>query len=50
MFKTRECSIDFAAGANVENPDLQPHRLRTRLHLLQRALHIGYLGRIDQHG
>src|SRR5262249_61111410 len=34
MFKTCECSIDFTVGADIENPDFQPHRLRSGLHLL----------------
>ena len=50
MFKTCECSIDFAVGADVENPDLQPYRLRTGLHLLQCALRVDCLGRSITHG
>src|SRR6516165_2996401 len=47
--KTCKCSIDVLAAADLVDPDLQSNRLRTRLHLLQRALSVGGLGWIDQH-
>src|SRR5262249_50077719 len=49
VYKSCESRIDLAAGAGVENPDLQPHRAGSRLNVFQRGLGIG-AGRIDEHG
>ena len=48
--KGRKGGINFAAGAGVEDLDLQPHGARGRFHVSQRDLRIHGLGRIDEHG
>ena len=48
--KRRERRIDLAAGAGVEDLDLQPHGASSRLHVSQRGLGIRSIGRIDEHG
>ena len=48
--KRCEGRIDLAAGAGVENLDLQPHGAGRRFHVSQRGLGIRSIGRIDEHG
>ena len=45
-----EGRIDLAAGAGVEDLDLQPHGASSRFHVSQRGLGNGSIGRIDEHG
>ena len=48
--KRCEGRIDLAAGAGVEDLDLQPHGARSRFHVSQRGLGSRSIGRIDEHG
>ena len=48
--KRCEGRIDLAAGAGVEDLDLQPHGASSRFHVSQCALGIRGIGRIDEHG
>ena len=48
--KSCEGRIDLAAGAGVEDLDLQPDGARSRFHVSQRGLGIRSIGRIDEHG
>ncbi len=48
--KSCEGRIDLAAGAGVEDLDLQPHGAGSRFHVSQRGLGIRSIGRIDEHG
>ena len=48
--KGRESRIDLAAGAGVEDLDLQSDGASSRLHVSQRGLGIGNVCRIDEHG
>ena len=48
--KCCEGRIDFAAGAGVEDLDLQPHGAGSRFHVSQRGLGNRSIGRIDEHG
>ena len=48
--KSREGRIDLAAGAGVEDLDLQSHGAGSRFHVSQRDLGIPGIGRIDEHG
>jgi hypothetical protein len=47
--KTSKGSIDFPAGAGIEDLDLQSHGLGCRPHLSQRGLGAGGIGWIDQY-
>ena len=48
--KSREGRIDLAAGAGIDDLDLQPHGAGSRFHVSQRGLGIRGIGRIDEHG
>ena len=48
--KNCEGRVDLAAGAGVENLDLQSHRASSRFHIPQRGLRIGRIRRIYEHG
>ena len=48
--KRCEGRIDLAAGAGVEDLDLQPHGASSRFHVSQRGLGSRSIGRIDEHG
>ena len=48
--KRCEGRIDLAAGAGVEDLDLQPHGAGGRFHVSQRGLGSRGIGRIDEHG
>ena len=48
--KSCEGRIDLAAGAGVEDLDLQPHGASSRFHVSQRGLGSRSIGRIDEHG
>ena len=48
--KSCEGRIDLAAGAGVEDLDLQPHGAGSRFHVSQRGLGSRSIGRIDEHG
>ena len=48
--KRCEGRVDLAAGAGVEDLDLQPHGARSRLHVSQCGLGSRSIGRIDEHG
>ena len=48
--KSCEGRIDLAAGAGVEDLDLQPHGAGSRFHVSQRGLGSRGIGRIDEHG
>src|SRR5258708_26992116 len=47
-YNSREGRIDLAAGAGVEDLDLQSHGAGIRCHVSQRRLGIRCLGRIDE--
>src|SRR5262245_14946716 len=48
--KSGEGRIDLAAGASVEDLDLQSHRAGGQLHIPQRGFRSRGIGRIDEHG
>ena len=48
--KSRECRIDLAAAAGVEDLDLQPHGAGGRLDVSQSWTSVSRIGRIDEHG
>ena len=48
--KIREGRIDLAAGAGVEDLDLQPYGASSRFHVSQCGFGIGGTCRIDEHG
>ena len=48
--KRGEGRIDLAAGAGVNDLDLQPHGAGGRFHVSQRGLGSRSIGRIDEHG
>ena len=48
--KSCEGRIDLAAGAGVEDLDLQPHGAGSRFHVSHRGLGSRGIGRIDEHG